>query len=146
MKQIDYFKIVKAFPQLIDINDTVEVKLALLKELRRVSLRSKEFVRLLPVKVWRNLISPEELREKGFLAPGYIIKNKKKSIFKIAVIEEHTYVNHIIGQKFPYVDMQKPYNHFEIDIFNRHYFMTQDEVKNMKRTLLIDNMLKDVIR
>ena len=62
------------------------------------------------------------------------------------MIEEHAYVNHIIGQKFPYVDMQKPYNHFEIDIFNRHYFMTQDEVKNMKRTLLIDNMLKDVIR
>ena len=32
--------------------------------------------------VWRNLISPDDLKEKGFPASGYIIKYKKKPIFQ----------------------------------------------------------------
>ena len=141
MKQIDYFKFLKAFPEFIDIDDTVEVKIALLKELRRITWRNKEFVKLLPVFFYNVNITQEDLISKGFTGYGYNIKYKNNIILKFSVVtkENESRKNVPIGITYPVITFGRPWTYY---FKSEHMFMGKDEIKNMKRTLLIDNMLK----
>jgi hypothetical protein len=134
MKQIDYFKFLKNFPELIDIDDTAEVKIVLLKEIK------KSYMKLLPVS-WKNFkITTEEFKNKLNIGDHYYIKImfKKQKLFSAHIIK---YKN-INGKKIEIL----PEVHFQRDLKNiklmDKVYMTKEEITNLKRTILIDNMIE----
>lgn len=131
MKQIDYFKFLKAFPQLIDTNDPIEIKVALLQSLRKMTWRNKEFIKLLPISLHSTItpvdIKIEDFRKKGFNGNGYYIKYRNNKLLMITIINDQ-------------ILFSRPQNYY---IYMDYLlFMLEDEIKNLKRTVMIDNMLE----
>lgn len=136
MKQIDYFKFLKAFPEFIDIDDKVEVKLVLLNEIRKKTWRKKEKSNLLPIKI----IDPdgyqpvvEYLKKSDLMNDDF----KFKIMYKKELLITIYYVKRMNGWL----------SHIEYNLqkLNNSMFMEKEEITNLKRTLLIDKILYEKI-
>lgn len=133
MAQVDYYKFFKKFPKFIDIDDTDAVKLVLLQETKRMKDK------LLPINVVKGDIEVQELRDKGF-RDAFKVTYKRNIILHVVVINGKT--NPLYPNiKFPYVDMYRPYTHGNKE--KERIFLSKEEVTNIKRTILIDDMLKN---
>lgn len=83
----------------------------------------------------------EKLIENGF-KNGFKVVYKNKIILHVLVInEDNDWKKKFMSNNaiYPHVDIWKPYTHYKND---EKLFMSIEEIKNIKRTLLIDNMLK----
>lgn len=137
MKQVDYFKFMKAFPEFIDIDDTDEVKIALLNIIKKQTRKNKEKSSLLPVrklKLFEHIDIDFFKKRADFMNGHYIYKIKYRG--------EVLFTVYYLGENSEYsrADVNTAY---KLDkLRNRSRFMEKEEVTNLKRTMLIDNMLK----
>jgi len=132
LKQINYFKFLEKFPELIDFDDDVSVKLALLAYLRKRYWRKKDndIPRLLPVALTTKILV-SCVREKGFDKYHYGINFRNERIFSMSVSD------------YPSIPV-----HFQKSLRYRYgtlkniKIMEREEIINLKRTLLINEMTK----
>lgn len=136
MRQIDYFKFLKIFPEFIDVDDTNEVKLVLLNEVRKRTWRKPGIHYLLPITVFNAKL--KDLQDASFFKKRYSLMNGHyhyKIVYKGEIMIDIYYLEREVFE-----------DSFEVTYrgFNRKKskFMSKGEIKNLKRTLLIDNMLK----
>lgn len=146
MKQINYFKFLEKFPEFIDIEESDNVKLTLLSMLKKMYWRKKDNDKpyLLPIS-WKNVKTDHKYyRDKGLDKYNYAINFKNHRIFSIQFIENGG--KNFTGKKhvtFPIIHFQMSKNLAFLDTpLSPIHFLSNEELKNWKRTILIDNMLK----
>ena len=147
MKQINYFKFLEKFPEFIDIDESDIVKFTLLAMLKKMYWRKKENekdIRLLPISYANVSKNPEYYREKGLDKFNYIVVFRKYRLFSIQFIDKGGFNS--TGKKhvtFPIIHFQMSRNLAYPDTpTSPIHFLSKDELKNWKRTILIDDMLK----
>ena len=155
MKQINYFKFLEKFPEFIDIDESDIVKFTLLAMLKKMYWRKKENekdIRLLPISYANVSKNPEYYREKGLDKFNYIIVFRKYKLFAM-YIEEITNINTYSGTiSIPFVHFRpfakdpvpwkSSYPGAPSYVYAPIRYMSKEEIKNWKRTILIDSMLK----
>jgi len=125
LAQIDYFKLVKKFPQIVDIEDTIDVKNILIEYVRKKTWRKEGRHSLLPLSSLElSLIALEKYK--------YEIKYKKEIIFVMRKIP----LSRGISEKFLI-----SYNPVWLRNSKNSYFLTSEEIQNLKRIILIDSVL-----
>jgi len=142
LKQIDYFKFLKVFPEFIDIKESDEVKLALLNEVRKRTWRKKGKSDLLPIKIVdKDGYQPNmDYFKKVDLMSGdfrFKIMYRKELFITISFLHRTNLLNRhgwVTLIDYNYLSKLKKLYYSRI--------MDKDEITNLKRTLLIDNMLK----
>lgn len=133
MKQIDYFKFLKLFPEIIDVDGSVDVKLFLLNEIKKRSKIQKEKTKLLPIIIGEKIIKVEDLRSKG-IEDFYIkIMFKRIWLFSVLVLKyKSTMTNKTVVVKYVAIKQGNIKN----------ACMPKEESINLKRVIMIDNMVK----
>jgi hypothetical protein len=138
MKQISYFKFTKAHPDFIDIDDTDDVKLVLLEHVRKKIYRKKEGIcELLPIKYPGNnaFMKDQNYFKDSKLIKGhsiYRIMFRKYKLMSIYFLKDGTCSiinNHRQEDKWIAKNIKCRY-------------LSKREIQNIKRTILIDNMIK----
>jgi hypothetical protein len=133
MRQVDYFKFFKAFPEFLDIDETDDVKLLLLNSIKKEARKNKEVINLLPIKRvhWGTTFPKEMFTKEDFMTGHniYKIKFRREILFTLTYSKES---KASLDTSFYRFRRKK----------KRSRYMDQNEVVNFKRTLLIDNMLK----
>ncbi len=133
MKQINYFKFLEKFPEFIDMNDSNEVKLSILKYLKKIYWRKKddEIPHFLSLTNKNMVQDIKYYEDKGFVNFNYNITFRGLRLYSLHFIK-----NGPPQITYPIIYLQSRINNKMID------FLSVEEVTNLKRTLLIDNMLK----
>ena len=139
MKQIDYFKFLKDFPEFIDIDETIDVKLILLDYVKKKARRTKGKVDLLPVRKidYNEILEIEYFRR--------VERMNGHSVFKIKFRKEVLFSVSYLGESYEDPSYRRAYmdtRRKSRKLHNRSRFMEPEEITNLKRTMLIDNMLK----
>lgn len=143
MNQVDYFKFFKVFPKFIDINENEDVKIGLLIALKKLKRKDHSF-KLLPISLGSTIgsgIEVEELRNSGF-KDSFYITHKKRKLFIVGILEKENDKRPTLpGRtvKYPLVAMSVHWTYFP----GSGLYMSKDEFKSFKRTILIDDMLKN---
>jgi hypothetical protein len=134
LKQVSYFKFLEKFPDFIDIDDDVSVKLALLLALKKILYGKNDMItKLLPINFnCLNClkITPDEIRSKE-LPICFQVKFRKKVIMTVLTLEKGN------DRKIVYLRPWRYYGERE----TKNY-MSKEEITNFKRDILIENMLK----
>lgn len=119
MKQINYFKFLEKYPEFIDIDDDLSVKLVLLKHIRKKYWRKKkgEVARLLPIKHLGN--------HPNLIDRFYRIKYRNCIVATIFRQDDKIVKS--------WVQMSRS------DIYQ---MMEKEEITNLKRVILMEDMLK----
>ena len=148
MKQINYFKFLEQYPEFIGVEEEESVKLVLLSAIKEKYWFKKEgeIARLLPIKFNYNM-SVEDFRNKGYDKHFYNIKFKKYHIFAIGVIEKENDLRKNIPPytKYPHLFFHIPFRSLFADkshIGHDARFMSKEEITNLKREILIKEMIK----
>jgi hypothetical protein len=135
MKQIDYFKFLRLFPEIVDIEDSVEVKKVLIEEVKKISKVQKEKTKLLPVNI-HSKIKVEDIRRVGIEDYWIKVMFKKNRIFDVIIIKyKSPTTGQIVKPTLAMIRKMKLINEDRV-------FLSKEDITNLKRTILIDNILK----
>lgn len=135
MKQIDYFKFLKIFPEFIDIEDSIDVKTELLKKVREDTWRKKERSDLLPIKIID--LETNKIPDVEYFKRFDIMSNdfEFRITYKREMLIDICYLQYL-GKWIVYI--------YKNPLLDRNNFriMEREEIINLKRTIIIDNILK----
>jgi len=135
MKQISYFKFLKAHPEFMDVDDTEDVKLFLLDYVKKRVYRKKEGIcELLPMKGQGYRKNTDDFKDSKIIKDHsiYRIMFRKYKLMTIYFLKNETCVivnNHTQEDKWVTNNVKCRY-------------LSKEEIKNIKRTILIDNLIK----
>jgi hypothetical protein len=121
LAQLDYFKFVRRFPDVIAMNGSIECKKELIEYVRKQTYRKEGIHSLLP-------IDSSMLTHISLNKWNYVIKYKKETIFSLIKIKLLNFNEHFVI-RYPRI---KP---------TRCYFLTKEDVQNLKRIAVIDSLL-----
>lgn len=121
MSQLDYYKLIRKFPEIIAMDGSTESKKEIIEYSRKQTYRKEGIHALLP-------IDSSKLNHIELEKWSYEIRYRKELLFSIKKITSLCFnVNFVII--YP---NQKTY---------KSYFMTRQEVQNYKRIAIIDSIL-----
>lgn len=125
LKQIDYFKFCRAFPEFIDIDDTIEMKLVLLKYIKSQNKKKNGKYQLPSILQMKMPNSSSYFRKWELMKKDYYyhIMYKKEIILNIHFINDDKFC----------IYMKQTRN---------STILSNEEITNLKRTILIDEMMK----
>lgn len=146
MKQVDYFKFFRDFPEFLLMEDSLETRKAILLALKK-SIKGKDIndIKLIPFG-WNNLnpyIYPKDFEDRGYTGCNFKITFKKTRLFSVHLIFENQDKRKNIPNytKYPFIHIQRPWIFHSSEYYFQR-FMSIGEITNFKRTVLIDDMLK----
>lgn len=117
MAQLDYYKLVRKFPEIIDTDDSVEFKSILIEYVKKQYHRKQGKHALLPINI-------SKLSKINLEKYSYKIKYKNDVLL---IIRKNSQNQWIINESHS-------------SLLYHSYFLTKEEIQGVKRTILIDNI------